>query len=144
MKVHDSLLFQKEAPEMDINPDLFYFAFGVENFSTGFTRFIDETIYYPKVEYINKIKEGSSFIITEKRPLDFERCQEYKFGEDYQHLLVEGELNNSYCIKDLNLTLAGNFKYDKLSYIKIGIFTCVNTTENNNHCKPKEVINSFL
>ena len=144
MKVHDSLLFQKDAPEMDINPDLFYFAFGVENYLTGYTRFIDETIYYPKVVYINKIKEGPNFIITEKRPLHFERCQEYKFGEDYQHLLVKGELNNSYCINDLNLTLAGNFKYDKLSYIKIGIYPCINTTENENHCKPKEVINSFL
>ena len=144
MKVHDSLLFQKEAPEMDINPDLFYFAFGVENYLTGFTRFIDETIYYPKVVYINKIKEGPNFNIIEERPLHFERCQEYKFGEDYQHLLVKGELNNSYCINDFNLTLAGNFKYDKLSYIKIGIYPCINTTENDNHCKPKDVINSFL
>ena len=132
MKVHDSLLFQKEAPEMDINPDLFYFAFGVENFSTGFTRFIDETIYYPKVEYINKIKEGSSFIIAEKRPLDFERGQEYKFGEDYQHLLVEGELNNSYCIKDLNLTLAEikQLLYKYYSNPKLA-FTFIDSSQSN-------------
>ena len=144
LKVHDSILFQKEAPEMRINPNIFYFAFGVENYSTGYTRFIDETIYYPKVEYINKIKEGPSFKIINISPLEYERCQEDKFGKDYQHLLVKGELNNSYCINDLNLTLAGNFKYDKLSYIKIEIYPCMNTTENNNHCKPKEVINEFL
>ena len=144
LKVHDSILFQKEAPEMRINPDLFYFAFGVENYSTGYSRFIDETIYYPKVEYVNKIKEGPSFKIINRSPLEYERCQEDKFGKDYQHLLVKGELNNSYCINDLNLTLAGNFKYDKLSYIKIEIYPCMNTTENNNHCKPKEVINEFL
>ena len=144
LKVHDSILFQKEAPEMRINPNIFYFAFGVENYSTGYTRFIDETIYYPKVEYINKIKEGPSFKIINISPLEYERCQEDKFGKDYQHLLVKGELNNSYCINDLNLTLAGNFKYDKLSYIKIEIYSCMNTTENNNHCKPKEVINEFL
>ena len=144
LKVHDSILFQKEAPEMRINPNIFYFAFGVENYSTGYTRFIDETIYYPKVEYINKVKEGTSFKIINISPLEYERCQEDKFGKDYQHLLVKGELNNSYCINDLNLTLAGNFKYDKLSYIKIEIYPCMNTTENNNHCKPKEVINEFL
>ena len=144
LKVHDSILFQKEAPEMRINPDLFYFAFGVENYSSGYSRFIDETIYYPKVEYVNKIKEGPSFKIINRSPLEYERCQEDKFGKDYQHLLVKGELNNSYCINDLNLTLAGNFKYDKLSYIKIEIYPCMNTTENNNHCKPKEVINEFL
>ena len=71
MKVIDSLLFQKEAPKMEINPNLFYFAFGIENYLTGFTRFIDETIYYPKVEYINKIKEGSNFKIIIKSPLNF-------------------------------------------------------------------------
>ena len=141
LKVHDSLLFQKEAPEMIINPSLFYFAFGVENYSTGYTRFIEETIYFPKVEYVNKIKEGPVFKVS---PLEYERCKEDKFGKDYQHLLIKGELNNSYCINDLNLTLAGNFKYDKLSYIKIDIYPCINTTENHNHCKPREIINKFL
>ena len=144
MKVHDSLLFQKEAPEMKLNSNLFYFAFGMENYLTGYTRFIDETIYYPKVEYINKVKEGPNFKIKSENSLSFGRCQEEKFGKDYQHLLVAGELNNSYCINDLNLTLAGNFKYDKLSYIKIGIYPCINTTENHNHCKPQEVIDTFL
>ena len=144
LKVHDSLLFQKEAPEMKINPNLFYFAFGVENYSTGYTRFIDETIYFPKVEYVNKIKEGPFFKVINTSPLEYERCQEDKFGQDYQHLLIKGELNNSYCINNLNLTLAWNFKYDKLSYIKIQIYPCINTTENNNHCKPREVINRFL
>ena len=144
MKVHDSLLFQKEAPEMDINKNLFYFAFGVENFETGYTRFINETIYYPKVEYINKVKEGPYFKIIKSTPLKYERCQEEKFGEDYQHLLVKGELNNSYCLNNLNLTLAGNFKYDKLSYINIGIYPCVNSSDNNNHCQSKEIINKYL
>ena len=144
MKVHDSLLFQKEAPEIEINSNTFYFAFGVENYENGYTRFIDESIYYPKVEYINKIKDGSIFKIINETPLKFERCREEKFGSEYQRLLVEGELNNSYCINDLDLTLAGNFKYDKLSYIRIEIYPCVNTSDNNYHCKPKEIINKYL
>ena len=51
-----------------------------------------------------------------------------------------------YCINDLNLniTLSGNFKFDKLSYIQINIHPCVNSTENNNHCKPKEIIDEYL
>ena len=144
MKVHESLLFQKEAPEIDINDNLFYFAFGVENYETGYARFINETIYYPKVEYIYKIKDGPYFKIIKKTPLTFERCQEKKFGKEYQNLLVKGELNNSYCINNLNLTLAGNFKYDKLSYINIGIYPCVNSSKNNNHCQSKEIINKYL
>ena len=144
IKVHDSVLYQKEAPEMNVNSDLFYFAFGVENNLTGYTRFIDETIYFPKVFYVNKIKEGSTFKLLEERPLNIERCISEKFGKDYQDLLVKDELNNSYCLSSFNLTLSGNFKYNKLSYIKINVYPCVNTTENNNHCKPKEVIDSFL
>ena len=144
IKVHDSLLYQKEVPEMHINNSIFYFAFGVENYLTGYSRFIDETIYYPKVSFIYKIKEGSIFKIIEEKPLDIERCDEKKFGKDYQNLIVSGELNNSYCLNDFNLTLGGNFKYDRLSYIKINIYPCVNTTDNKNHCKPREVINNFL
>ena len=144
IKVHDSLLYQKQAPEINVNSSLFYFAFGVENFLTGYTRFIDETVYYPKAFYISKIKEGPNFIIDEEKPLNIERCQEVKFGKEYQNLLVNGELNNSYCLNEINLTLSGNFKYDKLSYIKLNIYPCVNTTYNNNHCKPREIIDSFL
>ena len=144
MKVHDSFLYQKEAPEMKINSSYFYFAFGVENYLTGYTRFIDETIYYPRVEYAHKVKEGTIFKTIEKKSLNFERCKSEKFGKDYEDLLVNGELNNSYCINDLNLTLSGNFKFDKLSYIQINIHPCVNSTENNNHCKPKEVIDEYL
>lgn len=144
IKVHDSILYQNEVPEININPKIFYFAFGVENYLTGFTRFIDETIYYPKVEYVNKIKEGTTFKTIEVIPLTIERCLQKKFGNDYQNLLVKGELNDSYCLNNFNLTLQGNFKYDRLSYIQINIYPCVNTTDNNNHCKPQEIINSFL
>ena len=113
---------------------------GIENHLIGYTRFIDKTIYYPKVEYINKIKEGSIFKTIEERTLDVERCKQNKFGKDYQNLVVKGELNNSYCLNDFNLTLSGDFKFDRLFHIKSNIYPCVNTTENNNHCKSQEII----
>jgi len=53
-------------------------------------------------------------------------------------------LNNSYCVEDINLTLKGEFKYDRISYIRIGIYPCINTTENNNHCKSQEIIDANL
>ena len=55
-------------------------------------------------------------------------------------------MNNSYCLKDFdyNLTFAGGYKYEKMSYMRIKIFPCVNTTENNNHCKSREVIDYHL
>ena len=57
---------------------------------------------------------------------------------------MQGELNDSYCINDINLTLAKGFKNDRISYIKIGLYACVNTTENNNHCKSKEIIDEYI
>ena len=59
------------------------------------------------------------------------------FGENYQKFFAKGELNTSYCLKQFNVTLAGGYKYDKMSYIRLKIFPCVNKTENNNHCKPR-------
>ena len=143
IKVHDSTMYLKESSNINIDPNLFYFAFGVENPETS-TRFIDETIYYPKVTFFQKIKEGTALTTIEERELEIERCKQEKFGEKYQGLLVQGELNDSYCINDINLTLSRGFKNDRISYIKIGIHACVNTTENNYHCKPKEVIDKHI
>jgi len=143
INVHDSKIYRKEATNINIDSNLFYFAFGVENPNTS-TRFIDETIYYPKVTFFEKVKEGSTLKTVEEKVLDVERCKQEKFGEKYQSLLVQGELNDSYCINDINLTLVKGFKNDRISYIKIGIHACVNTTENNNHCKPKEVIDEHI
>ena len=143
IKVHDSTMYRKDDTNINIDPNLFYFAFGVENPKTS-TRFIDETIYYPKVTFLEKVKEGSSLKTIEEKELDIERCKQEKFGEKYQNLLVQGELNDSYCINDINLTLAKGFKNDRISYIKIGLYACVNTTENNNHCKSKEIIDEYI
>ena len=143
INVHDSTMHLKESSKFNIDPNLFYFAFGVENPETS-TRFIDETIYYPKVTFYEKIKQGPTLTTVEERELEIERCKQEKFGEKYQSLIVEGELNNSYCINDINLTLSRGFKLNRVSYIKIGIYACVNTTENNNHCKPKEVIDKHI
>ena len=143
INVHDSTMHLKETSKVNIDPNLFYFAFGVENPETS-TRFIDETIYYPKVTFFEKIKDGTSLKTVEEKELQVERCKQEKFGHKYQKLLVPGELNDSYCINDINLTLSRGIKNDIASYIKIGIHACVNTTDNNNHCKPKEVIDQHI
>ena len=135
VKVNDSTMYLKESSQLNIEPSLFYFAFGVENPNTS-TRFIDETIYYPKVTFYEKIKEGTSLKTLEEKVLEIERCKQEKFGEKYQNLLVQGEL--------INLTLSRGLKLDRISYIKIGIYACVNSTENNNHCKSKEIIDSHI
>ena len=143
IKVHDSTMYLKDSSDLNINPELFYFAFGVENPLTN-TRFIDETIYTVKVKLYERVKDGPSLKTIEEKILDVERCKQEKFGELYQKLLVAGELNDSYCINDINLTLSSDYQQSKLSYLNIGIYSCVNTSNNNNHCKPREKIDSYL
>ena len=143
VKSQESTIYSQGLPSLDINPKLFYFAFGLENPITS-SRFIDEQIYYPKVYFIKQTKENGILVTKEKKSLEVERCDAKKFGKEYSHQFMEGELDNSYCIKDFNLTLFGGTKYEKSSFIEIKIHPCTNSTENNSHCKPQNIIDSHL
>ena len=143
IKVYDSTIFSQDIPIIDINPDLVYFAFGLEDPTTS-NRFVDETIYYAKIVFFDRKKENGEFNTTDRIELDYEVCKEENFGDNYQHLFIKGELNNSYCLKNYNLTLAGGYKYDRMSYLRIRIYPCKNKTENNNHCKPQEIIDKYF
>ena len=145
IKVYDSSIYAQKMPSITINSDNLYFAFGVEHPKTNL-RFIDETIYYPQILFIDRVKQNGEFKTITKKVLDVERCKEENFGKNYQHLFIKGELNSSYCLKDFNynLTLAGGYKYEQMSYIRIKLFQCTNASENNNHCKSQEEIDQYL
>ena len=136
-------MYSKETPILNANSTHIYLAFGIENSSSSI-RFIDETIYYPQILYIDRVKRNGEFYTAYKEELPYERCVQENFGENYQKFFTKGELNTSYCLKQFNVTLAGGYKYDKMSYIRLKIFPCVNNTENKNHCKPKEVIDKYI
>ena len=143
VSVSESTVYPTEIPSIEINNDLFYISFGLE-YSNALTKYIDESIYYPEVLYIEKIKENGEFILKTEKILNIERCDIKNFGEDYKHLLENDIINNSYCLKDINNTLKGGFKFNEMSYIKINIFPCINNTNNNNHCKPQNIIDQYL
>ena len=145
LKVYDSTIYGTEMPSIDINSDKFYFAFGLEDPSTS-SRFIDGRIYIPRIVFVDKVKINDELVTANQITLEYEKCKVEKFGEKYQSLFLKNELDNSYCLKDgnFNLTLAGGYKYDRMTYLRIRIYPCVNSTENNFHCKPQEVIDRYL
>ena len=147
MRVYDSTTYPQDIPSLNISPKTLYFAFGLEDPKTS-NRFIDESIYYPTLLFFDRVKVNGEFITTKRVELDYEPCKEEKFGEEYKHLISSGDLSNSYCLKDFNLTLAGGYKFNRFSYLRIRINPCVNKTENenenNNHCKPQDVIDYYL
>ena len=142
LKSQESTIYSQGLPSIDINRKLFYFAFGLEHPVT-LNRFIDERIYFPKVYFIRQEKENGILVTKEKISLEVQRCDAAKFGEEYSQQFMDGELNNSYCLKDFNLTLVGGSKYEKSSFIEIKIHPCSNNT-NNNNCKPQNIIDSHL
>ena len=145
LKVYDSSLYAQEMPFISLDKKFFYFAFGLED-PISLNRFVDETIYEVEVVFIDKAKINGKFETLSNKTLPIEKCKEENFGQNYQHLLLEGELTNSYCLKDFdyNLSFVGGFKYEKMSYIRIRIFPCKNSTKNNFHCKPQETIDHYL
>ena len=142
MNVYDSKIYSKDIPTAEVNPNLIYFAFGLEDKSSN--RFVDETIYFPKIMFFDRTKINGDFINVERRELEYEICNIDKFGEEYKLFFKENELNNSYCLKNYNLTLLGGYKYDRMSYFRIKLYPCLNKSDNNNHCKPQDVIDQYL
>ena len=145
LKVYDTTIYSKDMPLIDVDINQFYFAFGLEYPKTA-TRYIDESIYKAKITYFDKQKIKDDFVTVVEKDLEFEKCNVDNFGKDYQNLFVKDELNNSYCLKDFNysLTLAGSYKYDRITYLRIIIYPCVNGTDNNYSCKPQEVIDNRI
>ena len=143
VKSNEMILYSEGLPSINIRPQLLYFAFALEN-QTTLNRFIDEGIYYPKVFFILQKKENGIIITKRKLVLNIERCDIKKFGKEYQRQFSGEELNNSYCLKDFNLTLVGGSKYEESSFIQIKIYPCVNNSENNNQCKSQKIIDSYL
>ena len=145
LKVHDSTHYGQEMPLIELNSANFYFAFGLEDPQTS-NRFIDDSIYTPKIVFVDKAKVNNELVTVYQKTLDYERCDVSKFGDNYQHLFIEGELSNSYCLKDFNynLTFAGGYKYERFSYIRIRIYPCVNSSENNNSCKSQDEIDYYM
>ena len=147
IKVYDSTLYAQEMPIINLDKSNFNFAFGLED-PMSLNRYVDETIYTAEVALIDKVKIDGQLVNSNITILPIEKCKsEEDFGKNYKHLFLEGELSNSYCLKNFNynLTLVGGFKYEKMSYIRIKIFPCKNNTEkNNNHCKSQEVIKNKM
>ena len=144
IRVYDSTVFSQEIPIMEIDPKSIYFAFGLEDPMTS-NRFVDETIYFVKIVFFDRSKKNGNFETVDRKELEFEICKKENFGENYKHLFLNEELNNSYCLKNnYNLTLAGGYKYDRMTYFRIRIYPCRNKTENNNHCKPQEIIDNYF
>ena len=145
LNVYDSTIYAQEMPSILVDKNQLYFAFGLEEPLTS-NRFIDEGIYVPKVAFVEKVKKNDELVTVNTTQLPLERCNVENFGENYQHLFTQNELNNSYCLKNFTnkLNFAGGYKYEKFNYMRLRIYPCVNSSANNYSCKPQKEIDNYL
>ena len=134
--------YKKEPPSIELSNEIFYGGFALENPET-YDEFIDESIYFPKAYYKRAERNGKNWEWSIKE-IELEKCKIEKFGSSHRDKFKGKELNNLYCFKEINETLMGHYSYDHYSLIFISLFPCINSTENNNHCKPIEVIDYYL
>ena len=108
-----------------ITKEDFYFNLGLINSET-LEPFLDETIFEPK-----------AFFNDEK--VEIKPCTIDKFGSHYKELFDWPDLDKYYCFQDFDFTLKAY-----VDYFYVEILPCQNSTENNYHCKPKEIIDEFI
>ena len=139
---YDSEIILQELPKISLNHDLLYFGFSLQDAKT-YNSYIDESVYYPKA-YYKKAKRENKTWQWEINEIEIEKCKIEKFGKKYRNIFSKKQLDNLYCIKNINQTLEGNYIYDEYSSFSISIFPCVNKTKNNNSCKSIEEIENKI
>jgi hypothetical protein len=138
----ENYIYTDDIPSIKLTNENFYPSFALANPST-LKSFIDETIYFPVVYFYSGKKINGELRVIPK-VLEVERCKIEKFGSNYRDAFKNTQLNNLYCIKEINEALEGNMHSDIYSNFMIDFFPCVNSSENNNFCKPKEIIDMYI
>ena len=124
---YDSYSGEDENPSILIDNENFYLIFSLYNESLF--PFIDETIYFPKAYFVeNGLEE-----------IPLELCNIDKIDSKYKNLFPDFPWNKHYCLSNINYTFISIY-----NAFKFQIFPCKNTTENNNHCKSKEIIDKYI
>ena len=139
---YETRTYTGETPSIELENEIFYGGFALADPITLQT-FIDETIYYPLAYFISGKKEGNNWNFVPK-PLQIERCKLQKFGSKYRELFKDKDLDDLYCLSEMNVSLEGHITYDVYSYFIIKFFPCINSTINSYSCKPLEEIKAHL
>jgi len=135
---YDTFAYIGEIPSIDITNENFYGGFAIGNIP-----FIDETIYYPKAEFYSGQKVGNQWSWSSKE-IELEKCKLEKFGSKYKELFKDKQLNNLYCLSEVNMTLKGYSTYDEFSYFYLTFYKCNGTTKDGIPCQPSSEIDKYL
>ena len=140
---YDTFTYISRNPSIKLSNDNFYGGFALEN-PRNYNSFLDKTIYEAKAYFIEAVRNETEWKRKREEEIQLEKCSIHKFGEKFQNIFKNNSLDYLYCFNTMNETLKGHFSYNHYTYFFIQLFPCKNTTENNNHCKPREELDLYL
>ena len=135
---YDTFAFTGETPSIKLSSDNFYGGFGIMNPLTEDT-FVDESYYYAKAIFWSGKKVNGRWE-WESKDIPLEKCKLEKFGEKFRDMFKDKNLDNLYCLSNVDVTLEGYATSETYSYFDVKLFPCVNKPE----CVPKEVLQTLL
>ena len=144
LSIYTSEVVSENPPSIQLSNEIYYLAFALEDPETEEFVF-DETIYTAKAFFKRAVRENNEDEwLWDIKEIELEQCKLEKFGTKFQEKFSQKLLDTLYCFKDMNFLLEGTESYDTYSIFSIQIYPCVNTTENNNHCKTAEEMDYIL
>ena len=140
--VYDTNTYRGEIPSIRINNNLFNAGIAFDLPGTNLP-YLDERIYTIETKYVNQVKVNGQWV-TNETVIPMKRCELSDFGSNFQSIFSKTDLSQLLCPSNVDYVLEGYTTMDRYSYVKMNFKRCINTTENNNHCFPLDVIQQYL
>ena len=140
--VYDTNSYTGEIPSIQLDNNLFYAGIAFDLPGTNLP-YIDERIYTIETKFVNQVKINGQWE-TNETVIPMKKCELSDFGSNFQNIFSKTYLSQLLCPANVDYILEGYSTMDRYSYVKMNFKRCVNTTENNNHCFPLDVIQQYL
>ena len=125
-------------PSIQLTNDLFYGGFSLNGV-------MDETIYFPITYFYEEYRVNGVMVYDQPKMLELEKCQLNKFGEKYRDIFKDKNLENSYCLKNVNeVTLEGYSHLDSFKYLYVVFLPCVGQNLKGETCSPIADVTQFF
>ena len=135
---YDTFAFKGETPSIKLSSDNFYGGFGIISPLTEDT-FVDESFYYAKATFWSGKKVNGKWD-WKRQDIPLEKCKLEKFGTKFQDMFKDKNLENLYCLSNIDVTLEGYATSESFSYFDVQLFPCVNRPG----CVPVEMLQALL
>ena len=138
---YDTFAFTGEIPSIHLDHNNFYGGFGI--LGPNGDPMVNEQIYYADTVFWSGKKINNAWVWNSKI-IELERCKLEKFGKKYQDMFKNIDLNNMYCLSNVDVILEGYATSDAYSYFEVNLYPCVNKTKDGIDCYPQPFISQFL